>query len=106
MEEYINYLKYKSHSESSVNALESSKSALLKKPGILEVSVVDNTMVIGFNTYAMSEEELTTIMNDTGLEPYPAKEKKRLFASWLDNLAKTNKENFGDKRLDCCDMNN
>ncbi|HHE39915.1 MAG TPA: hypothetical protein ENL10_00240 [Candidatus Cloacimonetes bacterium] len=105
MEEFIKYLKFRASSENSVNALQSGKSALLKKPGILEVSVVDQTMVVGYNTYAMSKEELTTFMNDMGLEPNPDKVKKGRIVNWLDNLAKTNKESFGTKKLDCCDMN-
>jgi len=105
MEEFIKYLKFRASSENSVNALQSGKSALLKQPGILEVSVVDQNMVVGFNAYAMSEEELTSIMNDMGLKPNPGKVKKGHISRWLDNLAKTNKESFGAKRLDCCDMN-
>ncbi len=105
MEEFIKYLKFRASFENSVNALQSGKSALLKQPGILEVSVVDQTMVVGFNAYAISEDELTTFMNDMGLEPKPDKVKKGLIANWLENLAKNNRESFGTKKLDCCDMN-
>jgi len=29
----------------------------------------------------------------------------KFIKNWLDRLAKENEKNFGDSRLDCCDLN-
>lgn len=106
MENFIKYQKYISSLDNVNSAYQACDMQLLKKPGIYVLSRMNNTLSIGFNIYEISKAELTLIMDELGLKPYPPIVKKGVVANWIDKLVKTNKESFSGKRLDCCDLNN
>ena len=105
MEEYMEYMQYISSTDNINSAYQACDTGLLRKPGIYKVSRTNNTLNIGFNIYEISKAELTSIMDELGLRPYHQIVKKGVVANWLDKMAKTNKESFNSKRLDCCDLN-
>lgn len=57
-----------------------------------------------YNPYEISEKEIIRWLSVFGLTI--KKSKKSSFQSRLAKLAKDNNENFGGKRLGCCDLNN
>lgn len=72
-------------------------------PGVNNVSRKKDSLIISYEPYSVSEKFLVKCL--TGMGFVPATEKKKgFFARWIENLAKTNQENFGKKRLDCCNV--
>ena len=106
MEEFIEFQQYISSFDNINSAYKVCDTQLLKKPGIYKVTRTGNRLNIGFNIYEISGAEITSIMEDLGLSPYLPNASKGVISKWLDKLAKTNKESFNGKRLDCCDLNN
>ena len=76
MEEFIQYQKYISSIDNVNSAYKACDTLLLRKPGIYEVSRINNILNIGFNIYEISKAELTGIMDELGLKPLPTDKKK------------------------------
>lgn len=71
--------------------------------GVNNVSQENDQLIIHYDPYSVSEKFLIKWLSELGFEP-AAEKKKGFFARWIDKMAKDNKENFGTKSLDCCDM--
>jgi len=73
--------------------------------GIQTISFSENRITVGYNPYQITESNLEKLISDLGITITVAPEKTGFLKRWLKNLAKSNKENLGGGRLDCCNLN-
>lgn len=104
MEEYLEYKTFRIQeklTEEKVNELLDSSS---HTQGIEKVNCAGQVISFIYNPYAIGEKQIIEWLTSFGLTvkvPNP-----KSFKSRLARLAHDNKENLGDKRLGCCDLNN
>ena len=104
MEDYLKYKRFEireSISEEKLNEL------LLKfnsTPGIDKISSVRQSISVIYNPYEISEKEILNVLSTLGLTI--KMDDKKSFKNRLKKMAEENKEDFGSKRLGCCDLNN
>ena len=102
-----NYLEYKRFEIQESIPEEKVNEIMLKfnsTPGIDKISCVRKSLSVIYNPYEISKKEIVNILSIIGLTV--KKDNKKSFKNRLKKMAEDNKENFGGKRLDCCDMNN
>lgn len=104
MEEYLKYIRFEIQeriSEEKINEL------LLKfnsTPGIDKISCVRQSISIIYNPYEISKKEIVNVLSTLGLTV--KMDNKKSFINRLKKMAEENKQDFGGKRLGCCDLNN
>lgn len=73
--------------------------------GISTFEVSNECICIEYLPFKLSRVSIESKLKELG---YPVKiekkKKKGLFARFIDKLAKSNKETFGNQKLDCCDL--
>ena len=104
MEEYIKNLKFRTASPLSSNEIQSLSLLLNSKPGISNTNYANTLISLDYNSYLISEENIIKLININGIV-FSSPKKPGLFNRWLQKLEKSNKENFGDQRLGCCNLN-
>jgi hypothetical protein len=72
-------------------------------PGVNNVSLENDSLTVYYDPYSVSDKFLNTCLIGMGFIPVSGK-KKGPFARWIDTLAKSNERNFGNQRLDCCNV--
>lgn len=81
------------------------ESRLVKVDGIDSIDITKESIIIEYVTLQLAEESVKEIIEKSG---YPLKKIKKKgkgsFRRFIDNLARSNKESFGNKKLDCCDL--
>ncbi|MCF6364828.1 MAG: hypothetical protein L3J35_01355 [Bacteroidales bacterium] len=107
MEDYIKYLKFViPDAADSKEAYSSFELILLNMQGVQKVTKSGNIVCVYYNSYVYTKNQIVSIMKEKGyIQAVSAQDKKGLFSKWIDKLAKTNKANFGNGRLECCDLN-
>ncbi|MCF6183878.1 MAG: hypothetical protein L3J56_04480 [Bacteroidales bacterium] len=106
MDDYIKYLKFISGSDKTEDKHNNVEILLSDLQGIKKVTKQGTTVSVEFNSYVLSESVLIELLKENGYESEKLMQnKKGFFAKWLEKTAKTNKENFGNNRLECCDLN-
>ncbi|GAO30395.1 heavy-metal-associated domain-containing protein [Geofilum rubicundum] len=81
------------------------KSNLEKVKGIESINIATQSVSIEYVSLHLTEEMVKEIIKDAG---YPLRELKKrrkgFFRRFIDDLARSNRESFGNKKLDCCDL--
>jgi hypothetical protein len=72
-------------------------------PGVNTISVENKRLSIQYDPYSVGKSELTLQLEKLGFKPVK-EAKKGFWARWIDKLAKDNQKNFGNQRLDCCNI--
>lgn len=104
MEDYLKYKRFEireSISEEKINEL------LLKfnsTPGIDKISCMRQSISVIYNPYQISGKEIVNGLSTLGLTV--KMDDKKSFKNKLKKMAEENKQDFGSKRLGCCDLNN
>ncbi|MCF6332608.1 MAG: hypothetical protein L3J11_04920 [Draconibacterium sp.] len=102
-----NYLKYKRFEIRESITDEKINELLLKfnsTQGIDKISCVRQSIYVIYNPYEISEKEIVNGLSTFGLSV--KMDKKKSIKNRLKKMAEENKEDFGSKRLGCCDLNN
>lgn len=98
----VKYRFNKSPEEAEISNLQHKLNEL---EGIDSFEITDEGIFIEYLPFKHSKESLEVTLKEFG---YPVtiekKKRKGLFARFIDNLAKSNKEAFGNKKLDCCEL--
>lgn len=103
MEEYLNMVSYQSEIVVEADVAKKLKLLLVALAGIVRVNFSKKLVEIEYNPYEISEETIKENLSEQGFSF--SHQKKGIFSGWINRLAKSNKANLGNKRLDCCDMN-
>ena len=104
MEEYIHNLKFLVINPLSSIEIRSITVLFNSISGISNFTYSDSLITLDYNSYIISEEEILKLVNKNGIATSSLK-KTGLFKRWLQKMEKNNKENFGNQRLECCNMN-
>jgi len=107
MEEYTSFESFKANRFLSDGEIKNVKRKLNNITGISGFIVEPDRIQIEFYTYFQSKDSLKKELVNAGF-PLEDKEKSKsgVFGRFIQNLAKSNLESFGNKRLDCCDLRN
>ena len=74
-------------------------------PGINEIKYSKDRIGILYNNYLISDNDIITLMAELGYTVKNTTKKTGLLGSWINKLAKSNTQNFGNQKLDCCNLN-
>jgi len=82
-------------------------SELLKKiNGISLVEASEQGFKIEYNIYSCSDDEIVEILSENGFTEFSEKNPKQgFFKRLLKYISDSNKNSFGNKKLECCDLN-
>lgn len=105
MSDYSKTVKYRFNRELNDYDISYLHSKIPKIDGIESCTVSKTDISVELMTLKLAPESVSEMILNLG---YPVKtersKKPGLFKRFLDNLAKSNKESFGSKKLDCCDL--
>ena len=80
------------------------KLTLGTKEGVVVKRTGESGLKVSFLTYLYGKKYLIQLIKDVGfVEKVPPK--KNIFQRFLEKWAADNKDSFGGRRLDCCDLN-
>ncbi len=81
------------------------QSELLSVDGIKTIDIKPESVGVEYNTLRLSGEYIRNLIKDMGYPLRGEREKKvGKLTRFIQNLAKSNKKSFGNKKLDCCDL--
>jgi hypothetical protein len=105
MNDYSKTVRYWFKREITNNDIAFLRSRISKADGIESITFSKGIINIEFMPYKLTEVSVKEMIVDLG---YPVQIKKNrkpgLLKGLIENLAKSNKESFGTKKLDCCDL--
>jgi len=104
MEEFVKTLSVRIIEAPDKERIRSFTDSLKDEDGIQTVEFSNQTFSINYNPYVISKNEIVHELNLMGIHR-EEELKERGIKKWLSNLAKQNKKNLGNQRLDCCDLN-
>ena len=89
------------HCERCVNTV---KDSLLSIDGVDFVAVDVGEAEVRFLPQLASESELEQAIFDSGYSVRKHAERKGFFRRYIDRMIESNQKNFGNERLDCCNL--
>ena len=89
------------HCERCVSSV---KKSLLSVDGVDFADVVVGKAEVGFLPQLASEAEIVQAIADSGYTVRTEVERKGFFKRYIDRMIESNQKNFGDERLDCCNL--
>ena len=89
------------HCERCVNTV---RDALLSVDGVDFVGVDAGEAEIRFLPQLASKAELEQAIADSGYSVRKHAERKGFFGRYIDRMIESNQKNFGNERLDCCNL--
>ena len=105
MEEFNNTITYTFNKNLNKYEIQDLQERLRKVEGILSLETSPAVIRIDYDTLRLAAGSIKETMSSMG---YPVKEtvKKRIgmLSRFIKNLADSNREVYGSKRLDCCDL--
>ena len=105
MNDYSKTVRYRFKREMTDHDIAFLKSRISKVDGIESMTISKGIISIEFMPYKLAEESVKEMIVDLG---YPVQiennRKPGFLKGFIENLAKSNKESFGTKKLDCCDL--
>ncbi len=104
MEDYLKYKKFEIREIISEEKIKELMTKFNSTPGIDKISCVRQSISVVYNPYEISEKEIVNVLST--LELTVKIDDKKSFKNKLKKMAEENKEDFGSKRLGCCDLNN
>ncbi len=105
MEEYIQNHQMRTAKPLSEDLKKACQALIDSRNGIQTISFSGNLITVGYNPYQISEANVEKLISDLGIEVTGKPQKTGFLKRWILNMAKSNKENLGSGRLDCCDLN-
>lgn len=103
MENYLEYRRFEIRERIS----EERRNELLLKfnstPGIDKIGCVRQSISIIYNPYEICEKEILNYLSTLGLTVKI--DDKNSINNRLKKMVRNNKQDFGCKRMDCCDLN-
>ena len=76
--------------------------------GLADLKILDfqsSHITLEFNPYIYSEAFLLSEVRKIGFTMRPERKRRNIFMEIIENLIKDNKKSFGNKRMNCCDLN-
>ncbi len=104
MEEYRTHKIFRSNRDLNQKEIERMKQVCSQILGLIEFQVDLNSISIEYYSHLQSYETIKDVLEKAGFHILKAP-KKGFFNRFLKKLAKDNKDAFGGKPLDCCDLN-
>jgi len=105
MKEYNETITYRFATMLSKSDQSHLQSELTTVDGIDSCSFSSESVIIKYNTLKLSGEYVKKTIGDIA---YPMHEQDRkrtgILNRFIDSLAKSNKNSYGNKKLDCCDL--
>ena len=105
MEEYIQYHQIRTGSPLSEDLKKACLALIDSGNGILTISFSPNRITIGYSPYQTRPTTLEKQISDLGTDLKCETEKRGYLKRLLHNMAQSNKQNMGSRRLDCCHLN-
>lgn len=105
MDEYNKTVTYRFNKVLNDYDISFLQSKLVTVEGLNSVDVSTESISVEYGSFQLTEEAVKDVIINFGYQIKKAKKKKKgIFGRFIDNLAKSNKESFGNKKLDCCDL--
>jgi copper chaperone CopZ len=105
MEDYNKSIMYTFSSSLKMSEISYLRSRLEAVDGITSFNIHTDSVQLEFDSLKLSQEYIKMIIMNLG---YHVKSNehthKGIFRRFIQHLAKSNQEAFGDKKLDCCDL--
>ena len=89
------------HCERCVSAV---RTSLLSMDGIDFAAVTVGKVEVRFLPQLVSEAEIEQAIADSGYPVRKQAERKGFFKRYIDRIIESNQKNFGNERLDCCNL--
>lgn len=106
MEEWIQTLNIPVESSFPIELRNKLNTSMNHFTGIDSWHWEDDNLEVFFNPYEVSENTILENLKMKGLKLLEKKgSSKKGWKKFLSKMEKSNKKNFGNKRLDCCDLN-
>jgi hypothetical protein len=106
MEDYLKFFSTKFNKMLNKQEVDVIELYFKDEPGILTFTCTQNEIRINYNSFIQTESTILESIQMLGFSTNQSSEKKSAISKWLSKLAKSNRENFGNQRLDCCKINN
>jgi hypothetical protein len=105
MKDFDKIIKYRFNKSLNEKDISKIQLKLDEVEGIDSFEISSEFICIEYLPFKLSKESIQETLKSMG---YPVKiekkKKKGLFARFIDKLAKSNNETFGNQKLDCCDL--
>lgn len=112
MEEYTAISHYLYEGRPEKEAIDHLIEKLLINNNIIDVNTNEDSISIEYYQQLTSSESLLLLIEDSGIKlSHREVEKEQVYEKnpikrFLNRMAESNEKNFGNKRLDCCDLHN
>jgi hypothetical protein len=100
----FNYFTYPLEYQPTSGERNKVKELLNELPGIEEIYFESNYIKIKHAVFKIAKDYIEEVLEANGFRKFRPK-KESVFKRFINKLIKTNKDEFGDKKLDCCDLN-
>ena len=111
MENYTAISQFLYESRPNKEAIDHLMNSLLSDKNIIDVTTDEESISIEYYQQLICYESLQLLIETFGIELSIKQNKKELIYErnpikrFLNKMAKSNEKNFGNKRLDCCKLN-
>lgn len=105
MEDFVKTLNITSEGTIPEEVLNAIGARLEEEERIHYKKIRSDQLNISFPSYLYGPEYILKILKESGFHK-KAEDRKSPWKKFLDSIIKGNKEAYGDKRLDCCKLNN
>ena len=105
MEDFVKTLNITSEGTIPEEVLNAIRARLEEEERIHYKKIRSDKLNISFPSYLYGPEYILKILKESGFHK-KTKDKISPWEKFLDSIIKGNKEAYGDKRLDCCKLNN
>src|SRR5690554_6015389 len=94
-------LSFKLKKSLTPDQLQKVKIKLESQLGVINLVDQNNLLKVTYEPYKVSDKYLTSLIKQIDFISLSNK-KKGLVSRWIEKLAKSNKKNIGNQKLDCC----
>jgi len=110
MEDFTVKIEFPINGTNDRTSLDQAIRTLGNNKGITEAFLKENILIVEYYSQIIGEEALRVLIGQSGLrlaeEPdAPEKRERNPVKRYINRLAKSNEKRFGNRRLDCCDLN-
>ncbi|MBN2481537.1 MAG: hypothetical protein JXB19_07350 [Bacteroidales bacterium] len=106
MEQFNKTITYRFNKDLNKDEIQDLQERLKKVEGILSLEISSALIRIEYDTLCLAAKYIKEEMNNLGYPVKEIREKRRgILSRFIKNLADTNRKIYGNKKLDCCDLN-
>ena len=105
MEDYSRSMTFDFQKQLNQRDLEHLKTRLVKVVGVESFDITPDSLRVEYVPFLIAEDSITGIIRQTGFPVKTGEKKKGVIRKFLDKLVKSNRETFGNKKPDCCNLN-